>query len=217
MEYRKFEQNENGQDYIVGDIHGCFSDLEQVMENVGFDKSVDRMFSVGDLTDRGPESRRAMDFLREPWFFSVMGNHEDMIIAHWRDHLEPGDLHLMNGGGWLLDETLDWIDEYLGLISNLPLIIQVGEVGILHALPPRGVDWSLLIRNPDLFRESILWERRLDPKEVRGIDVVVTGHTIGREVRRWENIICIDTGAVKAHLGMEGRLTVIKMPEPLTT
>jgi len=40
----------------VGDIDGCFSHLRRSLEAIGFDASVDRLFSVRDLIDRGPES-----------------------------------------------------------------------------------------------------------------------------------------------------------------
>jgi len=49
-----------GKDYIAGDLHGCFSLLERLMEEVSFDKNHDRFFSVGDLIDRGPESFRCL-------------------------------------------------------------------------------------------------------------------------------------------------------------
>jgi serine/threonine protein phosphatase 1 len=60
----------------VGDIHGHFQRLQQCLEAVGFDPAVDRLFSVGDLVDRGPHSEAALDWLAQPWFHAVQGNHE---------------------------------------------------------------------------------------------------------------------------------------------
>lgn len=51
-----FEINEVGKDFIVGDIHGCLDQLKFQLSVTGFDKSKDRLFSVGDLIDRGPDS-----------------------------------------------------------------------------------------------------------------------------------------------------------------
>jgi serine/threonine protein phosphatase 1 len=53
---KKFELNEKGRDFVVGDIHGCFDLLSNNLKEIGFDESVDRLFSVGDLVDRGKQS-----------------------------------------------------------------------------------------------------------------------------------------------------------------
>ena len=77
---QKLPSNQLGKDYIVGDLHGCFSLLERLMKEVSFNKNHDRLFSVGDLIDRGPESLRCLQLLSEPWFYAVKGNHEDMFL-----------------------------------------------------------------------------------------------------------------------------------------
>ena len=51
----RFEENATGRDFVVGDLHGMFSHLEALLNEVAFDESADRLFSVGDLIDRGPE------------------------------------------------------------------------------------------------------------------------------------------------------------------
>lgn len=55
---QRFAVNQSGRDFAVGDIHGCFSKLEAALRRVGFIPEKDRLFSVGDLVDRGPESHR---------------------------------------------------------------------------------------------------------------------------------------------------------------
>ena len=59
----RLEQNLLGRDFAVGDIHGCFSLLEDVLEAVSFNPSADRVICGGDLVNRGPNSNRALDFL----------------------------------------------------------------------------------------------------------------------------------------------------------
>jgi len=51
----KLPTNQAGKDYVIGDLHGCYELLERLLDAVGFDKSKDRLFSVGDLIDRGPD------------------------------------------------------------------------------------------------------------------------------------------------------------------
>ncbi|MGH8462894.1 MAG: metallophosphoesterase, partial [Pseudomonas sp.] len=51
----RFAANHQGRDYAVGDIHGHFQRVWAQLMRAGFDPKVDRLFSVGDLVDRGPE------------------------------------------------------------------------------------------------------------------------------------------------------------------
>jgi len=50
----RFALNTHRRDFAVGDIHGAFDALQRAMEAIGFDARKDRLFSVGDLVDRGP-------------------------------------------------------------------------------------------------------------------------------------------------------------------
>jgi serine/threonine protein phosphatase 1 len=58
---QRFVLNATGRDFAVGDIHGCFSALEAALRHVGFSPDSDRLFSVGDLVDRGSESDQVVD------------------------------------------------------------------------------------------------------------------------------------------------------------
>lgn len=66
--------NSLGRDFIVDDLHGCLDLLDIELDRVGFDPAVDRLFSVGDLIDRGPDSMGCLRLLNKPWFFAVRGN-----------------------------------------------------------------------------------------------------------------------------------------------
>jgi hypothetical protein len=48
--------NTAGRDFVCGDIHGCFDELDAALAKLQFDPAVDRLISVGDLVDRGPRS-----------------------------------------------------------------------------------------------------------------------------------------------------------------
>ncbi|WP_183132684.1 metallophosphoesterase, partial [Pseudomonas amygdali] len=52
---KRFAENTVGRDFAVGDIHGHFTRLQVALDVAGFNPAVDRLFSVGDLVDRGPE------------------------------------------------------------------------------------------------------------------------------------------------------------------
>ena len=73
--------NTLGRDFVVGDIHGHASKLMEQLDQLRFDIDKDRLICVGDLVDRGPESAQALALLNEPWFFSVLGNHELLMVS----------------------------------------------------------------------------------------------------------------------------------------
>jgi serine/threonine protein phosphatase 1 len=112
----RFPLNDQGRDFVVGDIHGMFQHLTQLLDKIGFDEEHDRLFSVGDLVDRGPESKRALEWLDKPWFYACRGNHEQFAI----DSDDPEQLDVWvnyNGGEWWLD--LD-IEDGIGMRRSMP-------------------------------------------------------------------------------------------------
>lgn len=65
---RKLPANHQGKVYVIGDLHGCLDLLWELLDEVGFDRNRERLFPVGDLIDRGPESLGALLLLAAPWF-----------------------------------------------------------------------------------------------------------------------------------------------------
>lgn len=85
--FLRIPKNERGRDFAVGDIHGHFSRLQESLDAMGFDPAADRLFSVGDLIDRGPESEESLAWIGKPWFYAVQGNHEDYAMRHVQTRL----------------------------------------------------------------------------------------------------------------------------------
>ena len=144
---RRFALNESGRDFVVGDVHGMFGHLRALLDEVGFDEERDRLFSVGDLVDRGPGSSEALEWLDRPWFHACRGNHEQFAI----DSEDPEQLDVWvnyNGGEWWLD--LDDRGRPRGLphprFCALPMAMEVetrwGRVGIVHADVPPLLPWE---------------------------------------------------------------------------
>ena len=72
--------NTLGRDFVVGYVHGQLNMLDHLLAAVRFDSAKDRLFSVGDLVDRGPDGGALLLRLeREPWFYAVLGNHEALM------------------------------------------------------------------------------------------------------------------------------------------
>lgn len=226
----QFPVNDRGQDYVVGDLHGCYQQLTQRLQQVGFNPDVDRLFSVGDLVDRGPESESALDYLAMPWFHAVRGNHEQMFLELYSDGepsraaLEYVCSRMSNGMQWWLDLAQDKRRAFLEAFARLPFAIEVqtarGSVGLVHADIPKGMGWKRFLARiearDDRTIQTAIWGRtRIKDKDtsgVAGIDRVFVGHTIQTRTRRLGNIYYIDSGAFIAEIGrLDAGLTVVHL------
>jgi serine/threonine protein phosphatase 1 len=196
-------ENKTGRDLAVGDIHGHFTRLRAALDTAQFNPLTDRLFSVGDLVDRGPECELALDWLAQPWFFAVQGNHEDYAVRHVR----TGTVDVANwsqyGGGWFLALPRERQRVFADTFAMMPLAIEVptpsGLVGIVHADCP-SADWSELPaalaakRN----RTYCQWSRRRIAESistpVQGLAALVVGHTPTAQRLTLGNVHYIDTG-----------------------
>jgi Calcineurin-like phosphoesterase len=64
---------------IVGDVHGCADELEELLARAAFGQS-DRLAFVGDLVARGPKSQRVLALVGQTHALAVLGNHEERLI-----------------------------------------------------------------------------------------------------------------------------------------
>ena len=192
--HHQYDRNTEGRDFVIGDLHGCYKHLMDKLLDVNFNEEVDRVFSVGDLVDRGPESLECLRLTKEPWFHAVMGNHEDMMFNVYCKKWNPR-LWFMNGGMWSDSLTEAEQIELKGLcdslIATMPHMITVGYIGIIHAEPPSV--W------PEReFSESMIWGRTIhgkgEPVYVSGVEKVYVGHTIVEDPIALGDINFIDTG-----------------------
>lgn len=202
---KRFEVNTAGRDFAVGDIHGHFTRLQSALDAAGFDPTVDRLFSVGDLVDRGPESDQATEWLDRPWFHAVRGNHEQMAIES--HELGSTDLHFINGGAWFYSLPFDERAEIVAALADMPIAIEVetarGRIGMVHADCARS-DWAGLVfaleqggAEGDHVQAMCQWSRKRitdgDATGVSGVRAVVVGHTPLRQPVALGNVYHIDT------------------------
>lgn len=224
--FKFFGRNHAGRDFVVGDIHGSFSALEHLLLELAFNPDKDRVFSVGDLIDRGHESHRVIEFLNYPWFHAVMGNHERMLLDSFHDAQVLENWTRYNGGGWWNHIPEHMKPRISRVIEQLPLAFEVstatGQVGIVHADIPTGIPWHEFVRALDADRDAAeyaLWSRnrykhyKMMGRTVatEGIDKVIFGHTPVSEPLQTANFYYIDTGA--SLLGDEsmGKLTLLQI------
>lgn len=215
---KRFEINTAGRDFAVGDIHGHFTKLQAALNAVSFEPKADRLFSVGDLVDRGPESDLVLEWLAKPWFHAVQGNHELMAVKYTEQVLDGG-FYLSNGGSWLMGLSTAEQAEYRVALAELPIAIEVltaaGIVGIVHADCPCHY-WQGLVAalgsgpSAEMARGVAQWSRnRVDhqnEERVAGVRAVVVGHTPLRRAAWLGNVLHIDTGA-----WLEGHFTLVNL------
>lgn len=169
MNFGRLAYNERGRDFIVGDIEGQYEDLDRNMNEVNFDIITDRLITVGNIINRGPDSLRCLRLLNEPWFFTTRGRAEVESSVAFAQMLTSADLGdeadvgrqqqslIGQGARWLLDIVTDAAlrQEVANLLQGaleMPLMIQVdtqrGFVGVVPSDFPthdgKSNDWMRL-------------------------------------------------------------------------
>lgn len=209
---KKIPANVNGRDFVVGDVHGEYDKLMNGLSRFEFSPDDgDRLFAVGDLIDRGPDSEKMLDLLWEDWFFSVMGNHDFMMLDVCRGDQTYAQSWYHYGGAWTMNYTGVEIAEHqwtTAIHKHMPIAIELetksGEkVGIVHAQPPRiwqfpEEKWGIDFESEAV--QDLLWnDDRIINKEaihVQGVDWVYCGHYRLPKPTLMGNVWYIDTGCV---------------------
>jgi serine/threonine protein phosphatase 1 len=131
----RLPRNAVGRDFVVGDLHGHRRLLERELERIGFDGHRDRLLSVGDLIDRGPDSLDTLRLLDEPWFHPVLGNHELMLLNYldrYASRVHSRKSYAAGGGRWVVEAASRQrrtLDRYVERLAALPLALHVeGDV-----------------------------------------------------------------------------------------
>lgn len=190
--------NTSGRDFVVGDLHGQRRELERQLEAVRFDTARDRLLSVGDLVDRGPDSLATLALVTEPWFHAVLGNHE-FDLMH-RLGLLPGD----KGARRVARVAGDWVDaasakerrqlgELAERLLGRPLMLHVGDelpFFVLHGdFAPLGAAGAVL-QGPGavgvpLAERAATSRAQLDGALFRSSPMTFCGHEVQLSTDPW--------------------------------
>jgi len=126
--------------YVIGDLQGCYSPLQRLLEKLHFDPTHDQLWFVGDLVSRGRESLETLRFVRslqqQNIAHAVLGNHDLSLIAAAYQVIPPHkSLHALLAAPDS-QELIDWL-------RHLPLLhvdTNRQAIGVHAGIPPA---WDL--------------------------------------------------------------------------
>lgn len=219
--WARVAKNTVGRDFVVGDIHGEFDKVDQLLLKAKFDDEVDRLFATGDLIDRGDQNEDVVKWLEKPWFFSILGNHEQMLLEACESEgpraKDMAGMHYANGGAWFYKLDADKQQGIYDALRPLPVAMEVeceiGNVGFIHADVP-GFEWKTVRKNLQDNERSIqvaLWGRdrirRKITQPVNGIAKIFVGHSPVKYSHMLGNVHFVDTGACFK----DGHMTMVEI------
>ncbi|WP_096316477.1 serine/threonine protein phosphatase [Escherichia coli] len=182
--YERIDGSKYRNIWVVGDLHGCYTNLMKKLETIGFDTKKDLLISVGDLVDRGTENVECLELITFPWFRAVRGNHEQMMI----DGLsERGNVNhwLLNGGGWFFN--LDYDKEILAKAlahkaDELPLIIELVSKGKKYVICHADYPCDKYEFGKPVDHQQVIWNRERISNSQDGIVKEIKGYEFGKPV-----------------------------------
>ena len=228
--------DEQGPFDIIGDVHGCFDELVELLKELGYEISTQpdgeivveppqgrKAIFVGDFVDRGPKVaevlRLVMGMQKTEAALCVPGNHDVKLVRALQGRNVNPTHGLAESLSQLEEESAEFktqITEFLnGLVSHY--VLDSGKLVVAHA----GMNAELQGRASGRVREFALYGEttgetdefglpiRIDwADEYRGNAMVVYGHTPVAEPQWVNRTINIDTGCV-----FGGKLTALRYPE----
>jgi serine/threonine protein phosphatase 1 len=120
---------------IVGDVHGCFTELMELLSVAGL-SAEDEIIAIGDVVDRGPDSPRVLDFFREHSNArSLMGNHERKHVRSFHGEIEPALSQVLTRRQFGEERY----PAAVAFMATFPHFIELHEAILVHAFFEPGV------------------------------------------------------------------------------
>lgn len=161
--------------WVIPDSHGCLFTFRTLVEDLIGLRQDDRLILLGDYIDRGPDSKRLIDYIIQLSaqgyeVSAIRGNHEDFLVKAWEAAMNPrGLMNLMSrkklrnewiesGGDTTLhsfgvDDMRLFPVSYIDWIKSLPLYVELDKFLVVHA----GFNFDA----PDIFADehAMMWIR----------------------------------------------------------
>lgn len=204
----------NGRLIAIGDIHGCHVEFADLLSRLAPGRD-DRIVLLGDLINRGPDSRKVIDLARECRAVALLGNHELRLLRYRRSgdkkyikdtdldtfqQLRPSDWAYLEGMALTFEEPeLNTVFVHGGFLPSVPWQKQSADIVTRIQVVDREGRPAKRADKPDAPAWADLWS---------GPPFVVYGHTPREEIYKLKWSAGIDTGCV-----LGGHLTAYELPE----
>jgi protein phosphatase len=223
---------------IIGDVHGCFDELANLLGQLGYQVTATptpeagfvvhppagrKAVFVGDFVDRGPRTpdvlRLVMDMFAAGSALAVIGNHDDKLYRYLKGTRVNISHGLAETLKQLETEPAEFRERVLSFLEGLPhhLVLDGGKLVVAHA----GLSADLQGRHSKRVESFALYGETTGKKDEYGLPVrgdwfadyqgsasVAYGHTPVTEAKWINKTMNIDTGCV-----FGGRLTALRYPE----
>jgi serine/threonine protein phosphatase 1 len=179
MEFRQGIADPPHRRVIIGDIHGHYQALLSLWELLEI-QDPDRVYFLGDLIDRGPDSAQVVQFVRESGHTCLLGNHEHLMLMAFPN----GQLDCLALQSWIHCGGQSTLDNYKNFedlkadarwLATLPTHLDLGDIWLVHA----GVDPDLPLDQQT--EEEFCWVRQEFHRATTRYfpdKLIITGHTI---------------------------------------
>ena len=226
-------RTEHGPFDVIGDVHGCFDELTDLLGALGYQVAADGTSAVhpqgrtavfvGDLVDRGPATpavlRLVMGMTAAGSARSVTGNHEAKLVRALRGRDVTVSHGLAQSLAQLAAEPAEFTAQATAFMDKLlgHLVLDDGRLVVAHAGLPEAMHGraSAAVRSFALYGDTSgetdefgLPVRYPWARDYRGRAMVAYGHTPVPAAEWVNGTICLDTGCV-----FGGRLTALRYPE----
>ena len=183
--------------YAIGDLQGCFKPFLELLDRIHFDPKLDRLWLVGDIVNRGPNSLELLQFIKQMdetnhCVITVLGNHDLhlLMVAAKISQQRSGDT---------LQPLLDAPDceDLLYWLRHQRLFYHEGNFAMVHAglLPSWTIPQAAQLAQEV---EHILQQDDYSQQciQLYGNEPRVCGHWSALGVYQRENLIALDSGCV---------------------
>lgn len=211
------EKNGMNRLFAIGDIHGCYDQLRELIEEKIRPQPDDMIILLGDYIDRGYKVKEVTDYIielqnRHPGIRALRGNHEQMML----EAIKTGDMTAWSWNGaettlasFRISSPAYLEDKYLNFFEGLLWYFEFNEYLFVHAgfndNDPFNDKWSMVWTRRETYENPLLNKR-----------IIVHGHTpitvdtCVQNVQSHNTLINIDTGAVYREADY-GTLTAIEL------
>ncbi|MDE7137158.1 MAG: polynucleotide kinase-phosphatase [Ruminococcus sp.] len=226
------KQDEHGPFDIIGDIHGCYNELNELLDKLGYIRNENgvpvhpdgrKSVFLGDFCDRGPNNtevlKLVMNMVKSKNALAVVGNHDVKLAKYLKGKKVQLTYGLDKTAEELSQQSDDFRKEVHDFMDSLisHYVLDDGKLVVSHA----GIKQEYIGRGSSRVREFCIYGEttgetdefglpvRLDwASDYRGRATIVYGHTPSNEVQAVNGTFCIDTGCV-----FGGKLTAMRYPE----